>query len=155
MNVEELSRRIQRLEDVEAVRNLKARYCEACDDNYNPEAIASLFVEDAVWDGGDLLGVYRGREAIRQHMAEVSGRIRFAVHYCALNPRITVEQDVAHAHWYGLVPMELSSGAAVWFACTYDDTMVRVGGEWLFKTVIVRGLFRTPYDEGWAKKRFT
>lgn len=154
MTIEELQKRIQRLEDIESIRSLKARYSEACDDGYNPGVLARLFVEDAVWDGGARLGVYEGREAIRQHFAEVSGRIEFSVHYCALNARVEVLGEVAQAHWYGLVPMQLTGDRAVWFACTYDDTLVKVGGEWFFKVMKVDALFRTPYHDGWAKTRF-
>ena len=52
--LDRLEARIQTLEDTNAIRNLKARYAELCDDNYNPDGIAALFVEDAVWDSGPL-----------------------------------------------------------------------------------------------------
>ncbi|MBV8360284.1 MAG: nuclear transport factor 2 family protein, partial [Deltaproteobacteria bacterium] len=48
-NIEELAARTQRLEDIENIKQLKARYCAFCDDNYNPQGIASLFTEDGVW----------------------------------------------------------------------------------------------------------
>src|SRR5262245_11383232 len=41
-----------RIEDIEAIKILKARYGYYCDDSYNPDGISSLFVEDGVWDGG-------------------------------------------------------------------------------------------------------
>ena len=59
-----LETKVQTLEDTDAIRNLKARYAELCDDNYNPDAIAALFVEDAVWESVGL-GRFDGREAIR------------------------------------------------------------------------------------------
>jgi hypothetical protein len=34
----ELERRITQLEDVEAIKRLKALYCDICDDNHNPTA---------------------------------------------------------------------------------------------------------------------
>ena len=49
---ESLEARIHRLEDIESIRALKARYCMYCDDHYDVEGLASLFTEDAVWDGG-------------------------------------------------------------------------------------------------------
>ena len=52
MNIEALAQRLQVLEDIEAIKRLKARYCAFCDDGYNPDGIAGLFVEDGVWDGG-------------------------------------------------------------------------------------------------------
>ena len=62
--LEKLESRVRTLEDTEAIRNLKARYAELCDDDYNPEGIAALFVEDAVWESGSL-GRFEGRGAIR------------------------------------------------------------------------------------------
>ena len=42
MELEELQKRITRLEDIEAIKQLKARYCEICDhDNYDADAMAS------------------------------------------------------------------------------------------------------------------
>ena len=40
-----LEARLQVLEDTNAIRNLKSRYAELCDDNYNPDGIAALFAE--------------------------------------------------------------------------------------------------------------
>ncbi len=40
------------LEDIEEIKRLKAGYCSSCDDNYDADSIASLFTEDAIWDGG-------------------------------------------------------------------------------------------------------
>lgn len=48
--LEALERRVRALEDANAIRNLKARYAAYCDDQYNPDGIASLFAEDAVWE---------------------------------------------------------------------------------------------------------
>ena len=48
MELEELQKRITRLEDIE---RLKARYCEICDhDDYDADAMASLFTEDGTWN---------------------------------------------------------------------------------------------------------
>ena len=47
--VAELQERIRHLEDIEALRNLKAEYAAACDDNYDADRLAALFVEDATW----------------------------------------------------------------------------------------------------------
>ncbi len=52
-----------RLADIEEIKNLKARYC---DDNYDADGIASLFIEDGIFDGGLSRPVSEGREAVRQ-----------------------------------------------------------------------------------------
>ena len=62
MNLEDLARRVQVLEDIEAIKKLKARYCAYCDNNYDADGLASLFTEDAIWDGGERLGRSVGQE---------------------------------------------------------------------------------------------
>ena len=42
--LDELENRVRAVEDTDAIRNLKARYAAYCDDNYNPDKIAELFV---------------------------------------------------------------------------------------------------------------
>jgi len=50
--------------------------------------------------------------------------------------------------------MQLADKEAVWYACTYEDTYVKIEGKWFIKEVKCTNLFQTPYEEGWAKKRF-
>jgi hypothetical protein len=45
---------------MEAVKQLKYRYCAACDDDYDSDRLAPLFTEDAIWDGGPM-GRYEDR----------------------------------------------------------------------------------------------
>ena len=52
MILEDIDRRLRAIEDIEEIKRLKARYCSYCDDNYDADSIASLFTEDAIWDGG-------------------------------------------------------------------------------------------------------
>ena len=100
--VERLERRLRALEDAEAIRNLKARYAAHCDDNYNPDAIAALFTEDAVWESPSL-GRFEGREAIRDFFVGASKIFTFAIHY-SLNGQIQVDGDAAKAQWYLFMP---------------------------------------------------
>ena len=54
-----IEQRLRRLEDEAAIKVLKARYCEFCDNDYDPDGIASLFIETGVWDGG-FMGRFEG-----------------------------------------------------------------------------------------------
>ena len=47
----DLAERIQRLEDLEAIRRLKATYCDICDDDHNPDRIVTIFTDDGIWEG--------------------------------------------------------------------------------------------------------
>ena len=91
----DLEKTVQRLADIEAIKQLKARYASACDDDYNPDKLASLFAEDAVWDGS-ILGYAEGRDGIREYFAAASGLVPFAVHQVS-NPLIEIDSDRCRA----------------------------------------------------------
>ena len=151
--LEELERRVRDLEGADEIRNLKATYAAACDDNYNPDKIAQLFVEDAIWES-EGLGHFEGREAIREFFQSASNIFAFALHYC-LNPKIEVTGDTARARWYLFMPCTVREGnRALWRAGIDDEEYVRVDGEWKFKSKKSSRVFNTPFEEGWAKIRF-
>ena len=150
--LKELEARVRALEDTDAIRNLKARYAELCDDNYNPEGIAALFVADAVWDGGPL-GRFEGREAIREFFRGASKIFTFAIHY-SLNAQIEVTGDTAWARWLLFMPCTVADGGqAMWRAGIDDEEYVRVNWQWMFKSKRSTGIFNTPFESGWAKVR--
>jgi ketosteroid isomerase-like protein len=78
--LERMERRLQSLEDAEAIRNLKSRYAALCDDNYDADGIAALFTEDAAWDSPGL-GRFEGRDAIRGFFRGAAEIFSFAIHY--------------------------------------------------------------------------
>ena len=45
------------------LRNLKAEYAAACDDNYDVDRLPALFVQDATWESEGMAS-YAGREAM-------------------------------------------------------------------------------------------
>lgn len=149
-----LESRLRPLEDAEAIRNLKSRYAAYCDDNYNPDGIAALFTEDAVWESKGL-GRYEGREAIREFFQRASGIFTFAIHY-SLNAEIAVDGDTAKAQWYLFMPCTLgATDQAMWRAGIDSERYARVNGIWMFKEKSSAPLFNTPFDTGWAKQRFS
>jgi hypothetical protein len=153
MSMEDIEKRLNALEGVEAIKRLKARYSAYCDDNYNPDKLATLFAEDAVWDGGDF-GRHEGREAIRQFFSGAPEALPFAVHM-VMNPVIEVDGDTAKGTWYFLGALTVADGnQALWTSLWYDEEYVRVDGEWKFKRLKVNPFFSTPFDQGWAKTRF-
>ena len=153
-----LESRIRRLEDIEAIKQLKARYCALCDDGYDADQLTDLFTEDALWHGGSL-GVARGREKIRKFFQNTPAVMPFAVHM-VMNPVIEVDGDTATGRWYLFQAATLKAvenGAdkrvdgALWGSARYDEEYVRVDGEWKFKSLRLTSRFWTPYDEGWEK----
>ena len=134
MTEQGLAAKMQRLEDIEAIHNLKAKYCDFCDDGYDADGIASLFVEDAVWEGEvPVRKKHEGREAIRALFSGMSNELRFAVHN-VINPIIEVNGDTAHATWNLLQPCTKDRqgycGSGV-----YQANLVKINGQWFFKNL--------------------
>ena len=145
--------RLQRLEDIESIRHLKALYCEHCDDHYNADAIASLFTEDAVWDGSPEFPRLEGREAIREFFAGANDIMSFARHQ-VMNPMIEVNGDEASGQWMLFQPCTSPGTGAMWFSATYNDQYRRIGGQWMIAGTRVHVAFYTPYETGWDEVHF-
>jgi ketosteroid isomerase-like protein len=152
MGSRSLEERLQVLEDVEAIKKLKARYTLAVDAR-DAEGVVSLFTADGVWDGGSF-GRYEGKDAVRSFFRSVPERLSFFVHYVS-NPLIEIDGDRATGSWYLLEPCTFAEGnQPVWGSARYEERYRRVGGEWKFEEMRLVSLFWTPYEEGWVKKRF-
>jgi hypothetical protein len=152
VTTDDIELRIARLEAAEAIRNLKARYCELCDSGYRADELATLFTDDATWDGGSSLGVHEGRAAIRQFFNTMPSIVSFAIHHVT-NPRIEVAADAntATGHWLLLqTATDSNTRRAFWYAATYEDEYVRLGADWRFRRVVLSPRFLAPYDRGWA-----
>ena len=149
----EMEQRVRDLEATDEIRNLKAEYAAACDDNYDPDRLAALFVEDATWESQGM-GRHEGREAIREFFRGISGHFVFALHY-GLNPQIEVNGDTARAKWYLFMPCTVGdSGKAMWRAGLDEEEYVRVNGKWMYKSKRSAPIFHTTFEEGWARQRF-
>ncbi|HIF09028.1 MAG TPA: nuclear transport factor 2 family protein [Sneathiellales bacterium] len=142
--------RLLRLEDIEAIKALKHQYCLYCDNDYDPEGLASLFTEDGVWDGG-LFGVASGRDGIRKFFGETTKVVKFAIHHVT-NPMIEVNGDTATGHWYLWQPMVMrDADQALWLAARYNETYRRVDGSWRFAHLDLGIRMLSPYEEGYGK----
>ena len=147
------SEKIQWLYDIEQIKQLKHRYCAFCDEQYNPEGIASLFTEDGVWDGGSF-GRAEGRVGIRQFFGEVSKQVSFANHYVC-NPIIEIDGDAATGRWDLWQPMVMApEPVALWLVAKYREQYVRAGESWLFKRLELDIKALSPYEKGFGKERF-
>ena len=43
---------------------------------------------------------------------------------------------------------------AAWCSGRYFEEYVKVGGEWMYKLLRFTPYFITPFDKGWAEKKF-
>lgn len=152
--MQSLEDRIRVLEDIEAIRKLKAKYCAACDADHNPDLLGPLFAEDATWEA-TVMSKAVGREAIKQLLGAVgtSGRIRNSAHH-AINPIIEVNGDEATGHWrlimlYTENPGGDQGNGQVRYQRIigwYRETYVRKAEGWLFKSLFCQVEESAPYS---------
>ncbi len=132
MDLAELEKRITRIEDIEAIKQLKARYCEICDDDHNPDRVASVFAEDGIWESDDF-GVARGHEEIRELFRGFRKLFNFSQHNIT-NPIIEVDGHRATGVWYIMGPWTFSeNNDEKWMALRYDDDYVKIDGVWKYQ----------------------
>lgn len=148
-----LEQQIARLAAIEDIKQLKARYCAFCDDQYDPEGLASLFVEEGIWDGGPEFGCHEGRDAIRTFFRGASGQIEFAAHL-VMNPMIEVNGGTAIGKWRLIMPCTMKDDQgkpeARWLLSSYDEAYVERDGRWLFQRLKVETQFLAAHETGWA-----
>lgn len=157
---ESLERRLARIEDVEAIIRLKAKYADYCDNGYDADGMASLFAEDGIWEG-NAFGVHHGREAIRNHILSFHGQILWALHFM-VNPVIDVAPDglSARGTWILFEPCTLAGeGAgsppdAAIITARYTDEFVKRDGRWWFKKVGAHFDQISNLDQGWVRQPF-
>jgi len=157
---EPLEQRIARIEDVEAIKRLKAKYAEFCDTGYDADGMVSLFAEDGVWEG-NVFGVHHGREAIRKHILSFHGQILWALHFMVC-PVIDVAPDglSATGTWYLYEPCTLAGAEpggppdAAIITAKYADEFVKRDGRWWFKKVGATFEQISNLDQGWVRQPF-
>ncbi|MDF2014697.1 nuclear transport factor 2 family protein [Priestia megaterium] len=149
MQQHEMEKEIQKLVDIEAIKQLKYTYAEICDDNHNPNRICSVFTEDAIWDGGEQFGKFSGHDQIREAFADFSKSIDLSRHHMT-NPIITVDGDKATGQWYTFGVFRKNSKDSI-LAGSYFDEYIKVEGKWLIKKLIPLINFDVALDEGRKK----
>ena len=152
-SMDELERRIQHLEDIEAIRDLKMLYGQVCDQGYDPDKLAAMFTKDAEFHliEKGTTQTSKGRAEIRERFLLMPKRIEFAAHYFIQQSKIVVEGNSATASWLMWTPQTLAGGQSVFSSGIENDVYEKVSGKWLFKKTTLDILFRAPYGQGWGE----
>jgi hypothetical protein len=141
-----MEQRIRRLEDIECVKNLTARYADAVDKGWAGKTldlavIPDIFAADARWTSVEL-GTTIGANAIAAALPAATAAVEFAMH-AFLNPIVTVDGDTAAGSWL------------MWIASVYnadpgtvhmsaDMTYTRTAAGWRIQTVNIHNGLRIP-----------
>lgn len=159
-----LEERITALEDIQAIKQMKAHYALCADAKYTNEharkpqdaidAIAwdqsSVFTDDAVWDNG-LFGYFDGKQAIWEFLRATLWK--FSVHMF-VNPLIKIQGELATGSWVIWEVATLAdSDKAMFLSATLEDEYIKVDGGWYTRKTTMTNRFITPYDEPWTTHR--
>jgi hypothetical protein len=145
----DIEARITRLEDIESIRQLKARYCEICDDNHNTAEIVNIFTADGIWEGAGI-GRAQGHEEIQALFQSFQKSISFSQHMVQ-NPIIEVNGETASARWYFFGMFTYYTKAQKrWQAARYHEDYQKINGEWKIKHLkIAEPVVSARYETGW------
>lgn len=151
----ELEQRIMRLESLEAIRELDARYCRALDDG-DWDTLVSLFTDDGEFVG---LSRARGPAELRSFFAGLADAGLTAFWHHVTNLEIDLDgPDSARARSFLWQPC-VQDGVAHIAAGRYTDTLRRVGagsgGAWRYVTKQVSFDYFVPLTDGWDHGRFS
>ena len=150
MDMKELAKKVQRLEDIEAIKQLKAEYADACDDMYNPARMPDLFTKDAVWDGEkEGFGKHEGIDAICSFMNDVKDGLKFGVHWF-LQPRIKmISETEAEGSWYLWQTSTMASGKDILLAGMEYDKYRKEDGVWKMSYMELKLFYAADIKKGW------
>ena len=140
--------RLQRVEDRQQIEELFSAYGTTLD-RHDFAAFGRLFAEDAVYAGGPGEPV-RGRAAIQslleKQITSNPAHLPAPDFHLFFNPSIQVDGDRAVATSKGayVVPDLTNNGARIAFFVSYDDTLVRRAGRWVFLSRTLHGGIPAP-----------
>jgi hypothetical protein len=148
-NQDDLRGRIQRLEDLEAIRQLKSRYLNACDQQ-DVEKARLCFAEGAVEIDMGHVGVFRTRDEFAALYKAAGCHPHVLDLHHGGNPEIEfVDEDHAKALWsldYRNINTKEKTVTLV--SLLYHDEYARIGGQW--RITKSRSEFRTALHMSYA-----
>ncbi|HEY1077411.1 MAG TPA: nuclear transport factor 2 family protein [Fontimonas sp.] len=134
----DLSARLQALEDIEAIRQLKARYLASCD-RKDPATMRSCFADGLVEIDYGVVGRFDNADALVKVFTDVGCHDYMVEMHHGVNPQIDrVSAELAHGTW----------GLHYFLINTRDRTLTQLGGYYEDEYV------RTPGGWKMSKTRF-
>lgn len=150
-SIEQLRAAVRHLQDVEAIKTLKARYCHLVDAR-NWDDLERIWTDDATCDYG-FFGCYKGpKEIVGKFFRELVSTVSSFMAHMVHNPVVEVHGDEASGSWYLTAQTTIQPmNQAVWVMGIYHDRFTRVGGTWKLSSLKFDFRYYTPYEDGWAK----
>jgi len=146
IDVSPIEARLARLEDIEALRDLRMRYHLCVNENAFPAA-AVLFTEDAHVSFGAMAQA-TGREAIAELFDKLQNNVTFIRQFIT-NHIVELDGDAGTGISY-LDARYAQEGDSIIAAVRYDDIYRRTAEGWKFASMIARIDMAVPLEQGWA-----
>ena len=136
-----LEQRIQRLEDIDAIKILTASYSFAINKGWNGktvqvDAMPSIFTHDARWESKAMGVTAEGLAEIVQALKEQTEHTDFSMHSYT-NPVIQVEGDSATGNWLFWIASRRNGGPPNEVFMSEDIVYVRQPEGWRIQRVDV------------------
>ncbi len=161
--MESIETRLQRLEDIEAIKRLKARAGLLADSKYTADHAKKPQEElDAIaWqqarcfapDGAIRLGpkiVARGHVALFENFRVRPWRFALHMYY---NPIIEWHGERARGHWvFWCLASDEATAAPLHIAGYIQDEYVKLEGEWCFASTELFSRFSTGFGQSWTSE---
>lgn len=152
--VADLAHRALLLEDEQKIENLQRIYGYYIDRGLWDQA-ADLFANDSTFESGQS-GVYVGKAHVRKFLALSAPK---GLEYGHMNDHLQLQTLVdvapngltARARSRELDMLGVYGGQGFWEEGVYENTYVKQGGVWKFRSLHFYPTFITAYDKGWAK----
>jgi hypothetical protein len=130
----ELERRLQRLEDIEAIRNLFLEYGRLADTK-DWGGYSELFVETGTFDSPHSVGTVTGVKEIRERLGGAYGDDPADAVHLFHNIEVNVNGDRATARsvWTYMRPGKNGYPPQVLMSGNYEDVLLRTSTGWKFE----------------------
>jgi hypothetical protein len=127
-----LEQRISRLEAIEAIKQLKARYFHACDSK-QPDAVRECFRSGEIDCRYGRIGNFSDREQLVAVFSELACQDHIVEMHHGQNPRIEVHDECSATGIWGLYYylIDTRRQTVTQLAGVYDDGYACVEGQWL------------------------
>ena len=157
----EVEQRLNRLEDIEAIKKLKYSYALYLDEGYDGDKVAGLFVNDGLWSISGVGGTAKGKQNIKEHTNNLGRDIRWGQHNI-FAPVIDIAPDgLSAVGQFNLIclltmatPEDSNKDEAYILSGKYKDKFVKIDGKWYFEELVGSIEQSSPWSEGWVKQPF-
>jgi hypothetical protein len=142
IGIDDLQRRLQRLEDLEAIKQLKARYLNACD-SQDAERAKSCFADGPVLIDMGHVGVFRHRDEFAALYSKLGCQPFVLDMHHGANPQIELI-DATHARALWALEyrnINTRDRTVTFVSLIYHDEYEKIAGDW--KITQSRSEFKT------------